>query len=124
MAVTLHVCVTCRAGQPFVEGEPVPGAKLHRAILGEPIPSSIQVVPVECLSACNYGCSVALSGDGRWSYVYGQLSEADAATIIDGAVRYAATADGIVPWRERPEIFRKNSLARIPPVSPLKEAAE
>ena len=32
-----------------------------------------------------------------------------------GAARYAATADGLVPWRERPTIFRKGVIARIPP---------
>jgi predicted metal-binding protein len=33
-----------------------------------------------------------------------------------------------VPWRQRPEIFRKQSLARIPPIAPsiavVPEAAE
>jgi predicted metal-binding protein len=29
-----------------------------------------------------------------------------------------------VPWRTRPEIFRKQSLARIPPIMSLPEAAE
>jgi predicted metal-binding protein len=35
---------------------------------------------------------------------------------LQGAAAYAATADGIVPWRERIAIFRKRSLARIPPI--------
>ena len=35
---------------------------------------------------------------------------------------YAATPDGIVPWRERPEIFRKRVIARVPPLP--QEAAE
>jgi len=33
------------------------------------------------------------------------------------------TVAGMFPWRSRPEIFRKQSLARIPPLS-LPEAAE
>jgi predicted metal-binding protein len=81
-------------------------------------------VPVECLSACNQGCSVALSAPARWSYVYGRMSEANAADIVTGAAAYAEAADGIVPWRTRPEIFRKQSLARIPPINILPEAAE
>jgi predicted metal-binding protein len=59
---------------------------------------------------------VALSAPGRWSYVYGRLSENDAAEILSGATAYANAADGIVPWRQRPLIFRKQSLARIPPM--------
>ena len=80
-------------------------------------------MPVECLSACNNGCSVALPAPGRWSYVYGRMSQDNAKDIGAGAAAYAAAPDGLVPWRARPEIFRKQSLARIPPLS-LSEAAE
>ena len=128
MSATLHVCITCRAGQTPVEGEPVPGARLHAAILEAGAPDNVNVVAVECLSACSQGCSVALSAPGRWSYVYGRLSETHAQDIVAGAAAYAASPDGIVPWRTRPEIFRKQSLARLPPIaSPiatLPEAAE
>jgi predicted metal-binding protein len=118
MTVTLHVCITCRAGQTLQEGEATPGARLHAAILDVGAPDGVQVVPVECLSACSQGCSVALSAPGRWSYVYGRLSEINASDVIKGAAAYAVAADGIVPWRQRPEIFRKQSLARIPPIAP------
>jgi predicted metal-binding protein len=64
---------------------------------------------------------VALSGPGRWTYVYGDLSPASADTVAEGARRYAAQADGLVPWRERPEAFRKGVIARIPPL-PLPES--
>ena len=124
MTVTLHVCITCRAGQAIPDGETTPGARLRDAILDVGVPDGVSLVPVECLSACNQGCSVALSAPGRWSYVYGRLSEADAKDVVAGAAAYAAAPDGIVPWRTRPEIFRKQSLARIPPIISLSEAAE
>jgi predicted metal-binding protein len=124
MTVTLHVCITCRAGQTIPEGESTPGARLHDAILDAGVPPGVSLMPVECLSACNHGCSVALSAPGRWSYVYGRLSEANAKDVVAGAAAYAAAPDGIVPWRTRPEIFRKQSLARIPPIISLPEAAE
>src|ERR1700753_3680591 len=123
MAITLHVCVTCRAGESVAEGEATPGARLHRATAAIAAPAGVTVVPVECLSACNNGCSVALSAPGRWAYVYGRMSEANAKDILAGAAAYAAAPDGLVPWSSRPEIFRKQSLARIPPLS-LPEAAE
>ncbi|GKQ49824.1 DUF1636 domain-containing protein [Bradyrhizobium sp. Ce-3] len=124
MSVTLHVCVTCRAGQTLAEGELAPGARLHAALVEAGVPDDVNLVPVECLSACSQGCSVALSAPGRWSYVYGRLSEANAKDVIAGAAAYAAASDGIVPWRSRPEIFRKQSLARIPPLPVVPEAAE
>ncbi|MGP3697982.1 DUF1636 family protein [Rhodobacter sp. NSM] len=113
MTVTLHVCTTCRAGEPVGDG-PVPGARLHAA-LAAACCDGFTVVPVECLSACTQGCAIALTAPGRWTYVYGRLGHEDAAEIVSGVLAYAATKDGIVPWRERPEIFRKQSLARIPP---------
>jgi predicted metal-binding protein len=124
MAVTLHVCITCRAGQTVAEGESTPGARLRDAIVAAGVPDGVNLVPVECLSACNQGCSVALSAPGRWAYVYGRLSDANARDVVAGAAAYAAAPDGIVPWRQRPEIFRKQSLARIPPIISLPEAAE
>lgn len=123
MAVTLHVCVTCRAGETVPEGEPCAGQRLHAALLREPVCEGVAIVPVECLSACSRGASVALSSLGRWSYVYGELNESHAKDILAGAAHYAATSDGIVPWRQRPEIFRKQSIARIPPLE-IKGAAE
>ncbi len=116
MAATLHVCITCKAGEPVPEGAVAPGALLHAALVAGDAPEGVRIVPVECLSACSQGCSVALSGAGKWSYVYGRLTQDDAADVLAGAAAYAATSDGIVPWRERPVIFRKQSLARIPPL--------
>ncbi|WP_145110985.1 DUF1636 family protein [Cereibacter sediminicola] len=118
MTVTLHVCTTCRAGQPVAEGEATPGLRLHAALAAD-APQGITVRPVECLSACSQGCAVALSAPGRWSYVYGRLAESDAPAILEGAAAYAGAPDGVVPWRERPEIFRKQSLARLPPIGEM-----
>jgi predicted metal-binding protein len=36
--------------------------------------------------------------------------------IRQGAALYRDAPAGLVPWRERPEHFRRNSIARIPPL--------
>jgi predicted metal-binding protein len=118
LATTLHVCVTCRAGEDGDAG-PRPGRRLYDALIDaqrrqDKLPS-FRIVEVECLSNCNRGCTVALSGPGRWTYVYGDLNQDCIDDVITGAERYAATTDGLVPWRERPAIFRKGVIARIPP---------
>ena len=115
MTATLYVCTTCRAGQEIPEDALRPGTHLLNALEAEGAPEGVQIVPVACLSACSNGAAVALTEPGKWTYVYGRMSVDDAAAILDGAARYAASADGLVPWRERPEQFRKQSLARIPP---------
>lgn len=118
MKTTLHVCITCRAGQEPEEGTQCPGERLHAALVAAPCPTGVQIVPVKCLSACNSGAAVAVSAPGCWSYVYGRMTPEDATDILAGAAAYARTSDGLVPWRERPVIFRKQSIARIPPQEP------
>lgn len=116
MAATLYVCTTCKAGEITPEGAALPGARLFAALGEHDLPLGLRIVGVECLSACSQGAAVALQGAGKWGYVYGRLTESDAPEIIAGATAYAASTDGIVPWRERPVVFRKQSLARIPPL--------
>lgn len=116
MATVLYVCTTCRAGQPVAEGEACAGKNLHEALARSALPRGVVLRPVECLSACDHGCAVALSKPGAWSYVYGRMAVEDVPEILRGAELFAGSADGIVPWRERPAIFRKQSLARIPPM--------
>lgn len=120
MTVTLHVCITCRRGHPVADEAARPGAVLHRALLDAGAPEGVRIRAVECLSACDNGCNIALSAPGRWSYVYGHLDPAaHVGDILEGAAAYARAPDGLVPWRERPTIFRKQSLARIPPPESL-----
>ncbi|MFU8883084.1 MAG: DUF1636 family protein [Rhodobacterales bacterium] len=116
MAAVLHVCMTCRAGQPVPDDAQRPGALLFDALTAADVPAGLTIRPVECLSACDHGCSIALTKPGGWSYVYGRMTPADAQDILQGAARYADAPDGLVPWRDRPVIFRKQSLARIPPM--------
>ena len=117
--VELLVCTTCRHGVSLDDSGARPGALLHAALEGGDLPDGVTLRAVECLSNCNSGCSIVLrGGDTRWAYVYGNLSPDQIDVVLDGAARYRATADGLVPWRERPEHFRKNCIARIPPLEP------
>jgi predicted metal-binding protein len=114
--VELLICTTCK--RPGMDPDAVrPGLQLHAALSQEDLPDAVTLKPVECLSNCDHGCSIVLRGGAaRWTYVYGNLGEDAAGLVADGVARYAATADGLVPWRERPEHFRKNCIARIPPL--------
>ncbi len=116
--VDLLVCTKCKLLGEVPENDERPGAKLYSQLVEANL-SGINVHAVECLSNCNHGCTVALRGQGRWTYVYGRFDpDTSADTVIEGATKYAATTDGVVPWRERPEHFRKNCIARVPPLEP------
>jgi len=115
--VELMVCTKCRQMGAEPEGETRPGAELY-AKLSQTAMAGITVVPVECLSNCSQGCTIALrGGDQRWTYIYGRFDPETSPDVIrEGAAKYAETADGLVPWRDRPEHFRKNCIARVPPL--------
>ena len=108
----LVVCTTCRL--PGADPDaPRDGARLSDALNAQGIAHRRQ----ECLSACTRGCAVVFRGLGRWTYVQGALDpDRDLAALIRMFHAYAATTDGIVPWRQRPEVIRKNTIARIPPL--------
>jgi predicted metal-binding protein len=117
--VTIFVCVTCR----HAEEEGVrPGAALFAALearLAGPRPADIHVAlrPVECLSVCKRPCTVALAGPGKWTYVVGDLDrDANVDDIVEAALKFAATDDGLIPWRERPKSFRQGVISRVPPL--------
>ncbi|QYK41023.1 MAG: DUF1636 domain-containing protein [Paracoccaceae bacterium] len=119
---TLVVCTTCRrAGEMPGDGDR-PGTLMLRALSAADLPPGVAIRAVECLSVCQNGCAVALTAPGKWAYVYGGLDPAThAPDILHGAALYAAAPDGLVPWRDRPEIFRKQSVARIPPMESRNE---
>jgi predicted metal-binding protein len=54
--------------------------------------------------------------NGSWTYVFGGLDAACAEALIDGARLLAGAADGILPWRGRPEILKRGLIARVPPI--------
>lgn len=108
----LVVCTTCRIPGRDPEGTR-DGAKLSAALTARGISHDIQ----ECFSACAKGCVVALRGAKRWTYVQGALDpDLHIEALITMTQAYQASDDGIVPWRSRPEIIRKNTIARIPPL--------
>jgi predicted metal-binding protein len=110
---TAFICVTCRG--PAGDDDR-PGRTLFDAVSAQLEDPAITVTPVECLSVCKRPCTVALAAPGKWTYVIGDLDrEASADDILAMAARYTQTPDGIVPWRERPQSFRKGVVARIPP---------
>lgn len=112
----LLICVKCRGIQEVPEDARRPGRALFDAVAEVGVPPQIRLRAVECLQNCDSGCSVALRGGNRWSYVYGRLDASDAEMLIDGAVKYAETEDGLIPWRQRPEHFKRNCVARVPPL--------
>ena len=118
--VELLVCIKCKRGTDVSEDGERPGTALFESLLSRNMPDGVTLTAVECLQNCESGCSVAMRGGAdRWTYVYGNLHEAsDTDLLIDGVALYRDTNDGLIPWRQRPEHFKRNCIARIPPLRP------
>jgi predicted metal-binding protein len=114
-APTIYVCVTCRkAGEP--DTEPRPGALLAEATASAAQGSGVAVRRVRCLANCTRGPSVAMRANGSWTYLFGGLDIGGAAALVEGARLLAGAADGIMPWRGRPEPLKRGLIARVPPL--------
>lgn len=114
--VTILVCRTCRDSSGS-DALPRPGALLAIATREAAARYAIPVAEVECLGNCKRRLSAALLKQGAWSYVFGDLTTDSAPDLIAGAKLFATSADGLLPWRGRPESLKRGLVARIPPLS-------
>ncbi len=120
--VTIFVCVSCRRSLGNAEEAfDQPGRGLAEALnarLRDAGQTGVTVTPVDCLAVCKRPCTVALVGADKWTYLIGDLDpESHAEEIVSAALSFAASENGIVPWRERPASFRKGVIARVPPIA-------
>jgi predicted metal-binding protein len=109
---TVLVCVTCRTAAPSA------GADLAEATLvAAENAADISVEHVRCLGNCSRGLSAAIRYKNAWTYVFGGLDPArDGTSLIVAARLLAQAADGIMPWRGRPDSLKRGLVARIPPI--------
>ena len=113
----LLVCIKCRGQREVPEDARRPGHMLYDSLAAKDMPEGVTLRAVECLQNCDHGCTVALRGGDRWTYVFGNVDEVSQADmLVEGAGLYHASSDGLIPWRQRPEHFKRNCVARVPPV--------
>ena len=118
-SAVIYVCTTCRRPDD-PEDYPRPGAALAAATIRAAENSGVSVQPLRCLANCKRGCSAVLrrtdSSMPAWTYVFGNLDPADAQALVQGAQLLAGSADGLMPWRGRPEALKRGLIARVPPI--------
>lgn len=115
--VKVLVCITCRtAVDPEI---PPAGAALAAATaVAAGNAPDISVQRVRCLGNCSRGLSAAMRCENAWTYVFGGLDAAhDGPALIIAARLLARSADGIMPWRGRPDSLKRGLIARVPPVN-------
>jgi predicted metal-binding protein len=118
-APTIYVCITCkRQGTQDSEpdSEPRPGALLAAATERAADGTEVTVRRLKCLANCTRGPSAAMRANGSWTYVFGGLDANCAEALIAGARLLAGAADGILPWRGRPDVLKRGLISRVPPL--------
>jgi predicted metal-binding protein len=118
-AAIIYVCVTCR-GAGGAEIRPLPGEVLAAATASAALGSGIEVRAVRCLANCSRGPSAAMRrngvGNDSWTYIFGGLDATHAPALVIGARMLAQAADGILPWRGRPDVLKRGLIGRVPPL--------
>ncbi|MEA5618372.1 DUF1636 family protein [Cronbergia sp. UHCC 0137] len=123
MSVTAHTLFVCKScASVWQDGKRVGesgGQKLLEQIqqLAEnwELQEQFPIQAVECMSACNRSCVVAFAGQGKVTYLFGDLTIDDsAAAVLECASKYYNKQNGLLPWSERPEPLKNGILARIP----------
>ena len=116
---TITVCTTCRRGEAREDKTLTPqGEGFLDAVRDAAADSGVVVRGVSCLMGCDHGCNVAVSGDGKMSYVLGRFegSAEDAAALVEYAEKHAENEGGVVPFRQWPQGVKGHFVARIPPL--------
>jgi predicted metal-binding protein len=111
----IYVCTTCRRADDR-DSEPRPGVLLAAAAERAAAGTEVEVRRLRCLANCSRGPSAALRCDGSWTYVFGGLDAACGDALVIAARMLARAADGILPWRGRPERLKRGLIARVPPI--------
>jgi predicted metal-binding protein len=118
--VTVLVCSSCRRVGDGPE-TPRPGSRLADRLRATAASSGVTVRHVACLGNCSRGLSAAVYRTGCWTYVFGGLDEASGGDLLEGARLLAASTDGFMPFRGRPEALKRGLIARVPPLDLLKD---
>lgn len=122
--VTLSICLRCRDGRETRDTDLAErgGRRLAAAVVAgfpasEAARLGVGLRGVNCMSQCKRPCAIALSGPGRFSYLFGDLDPtAHAADVLAVAAAYARAELGFLPRSSRPAVLQRGILGRVPPL--------
>jgi len=113
------ICDTCRFSADERESpEGVRGGALLAAALRELADGTgVAIQEMACLFNCAQHCSVHLRAPGKIGYVLGRFEPTPEAAraILDYAMAYAASEEGVVPYRQWPDGVKGHFIVRVPP---------
>ncbi len=128
MTATLHVCRSCegreavrrRRGDAAGHGLREALTAMLRAL---PRAARFEIVSQDCMGPCGAGVRVALTGPGRWGWLFQDLEPGDMEALGSFLVAWHTAADGVPAKAERPSRLLRKTVCRLPPSGPTAEAA-
>jgi predicted metal-binding protein len=121
---TLTVCITCaKSMQGKDSSEPSGGERLLDQLSHYPdwqLRDRFRLQPAKCMGVCSRECAIALTCAGKITYLFGDLPTdparlvATTAAVLECANQYHDKPDGVLSYRDRPELFKTGLVARIP----------
>jgi predicted metal-binding protein len=112
--IIVSVCTTCKTSDGGATVGPEMLAAVQNAF--DDGNADIMVRPVQCLSVCKRPATVAVTSPDGYTFLFGDLqTESGTAALVSFVASYRKSDYGLVPWRERAEVLRKGTVARIPP---------
>ena len=108
----LYLCETCRP-ENHDDSLPRPGAVLL-AEMQEKFGENLDIRGVKCLLQCDNPCAVSMSNANKFSYLLAGIESQDMDSLHQLFLAYQKSADGYVPFKERPQMLRPKIIARLP----------
>lgn len=120
---SLVVCNTCRlSAEEREDADGVRGGALLVAALraqkdGDERLDALTIEEMPCLFNCSQHCSIHVRAPDKIGYVLGRFEPTKdvARAILDYALAYMATDEGVVPYRQWPEGVKGHFIVRVPP---------
>lgn len=122
MTTTLFVCALCRFSAQERSRDGVSGGQylitqLREELAARNLQSAVQIEPLRCMAGCHQPCNVSLAAPGKLTYILsGVAPDQAAATVSDFCQQYTDSADGRVPYRDRPATIRATTAFVLPPL--------
>jgi predicted metal-binding protein len=126
----LFVCTSCGGtAQTRTDGIASEGEKLLHQLQhlhqDWDLREDFTIQSVTCMGVCDRSCAIAFVSPGKHTYLFSNLPvakeylDSTAIAVLDCAVLYHSKSDGMMAYRDRPELLRSRVLARIPSMPKL-----
>ena len=118
MTTTITVCETCRRRDGSVSDTDKRDGEIFCEMV-EAAATGVEGVKVsrfQCLAGCDEACNVALQSPQKFSYALGRFepSVEKANALVEFAALHDQSADGMVPFRDRPEGIKGHMRVKLP----------